>query len=299
MTMSQPSTQTSPTKTSPQKSSPSKTTTTTPNTIENPSVSLPQPSDIITNVVPITMVHPSFASILNPKPSNPSPSPKPKTTKKTKPTTTKKPKSQKSKSRYSSNFDMQKLYLEDLGNASTNVASDVATPCPDVRIETNKEVSPQTLSDQKGETNVLIERDVPNTPIDEGVDEDAHNIKIAEDVLKSLVDSVSRDKVVPDAPTSLAQDQPQDANEDDVVADSPVQQGKEVYVNVNTDNAMSVEDNIDYVTADEVVDENTDKGISSEEDLVIVKTVGDSKKKSGKTGVGKRLRERKNARGCC
>jgi hypothetical protein len=96
------------------------------------------------------MIHPSFASILDPKPSNSSPSPKSKTKKKTKPTTTKKPKSQKSKSRYSSNFDMQKMYLDDLGNASTNVASDVATLCPDVQIETNKEVSSQTLSDKKG-----------------------------------------------------------------------------------------------------------------------------------------------------
>jgi hypothetical protein len=121
-TMSQPSQQISSPNTSPTKSSPSKTTTTIPNVTENTSVPLPQPSDIITDATPLTMIHPSFASILNPKPSNSSPSPKPKPKKRTKSATTKKPKSQKSKSRYSSNFDMQKLYLDDLGNASTNVA---------------------------------------------------------------------------------------------------------------------------------------------------------------------------------
>jgi hypothetical protein len=110
-TMSQSSHQTSSPNTSPNKPSPSKTTTTT---VENPIVSLPQPSDIITNAVPLTMVHPSFASALNlPKNtiSNPSPSPKPKSKRKSKTNTTKKPKSQKPKSqkpksRYSSNFNM-------------------------------------------------------------------------------------------------------------------------------------------------------------------------------------------------
>ncbi|WJX33047.1 hypothetical protein P8452_21301 [Trifolium repens] len=91
--MSQPSTQTSPTKSSPQQSSPSKTTTTVPNITENLSVPLPQPSDVITNATPLTMIHPSFNSILNPTPSNPSPSPKPKSTKRTKFTTTRKMKS--------------------------------------------------------------------------------------------------------------------------------------------------------------------------------------------------------------
>jgi hypothetical protein len=143
-TMSQPSTQTSPTKTSPQKSSPSQTTT-TPNVTENLSVPLPQPSDIITDATPLTMIHPSFASILKTTPSNSSSSPKSKPKRKTKTATTRKPKSQKSKSRYSSNFNMQQLYLDDTGNATTNVASDVATPCADEQIETRKEDSTQTL----------------------------------------------------------------------------------------------------------------------------------------------------------
>ncbi|KAK2396678.1 hypothetical protein QL285_058320 [Trifolium repens] len=286
--MSQPSNPNSPSNSSPnQTSSP---TITTPN---------PQPSNIIIDAVPLTMVHPSFASALNlskTSSTKSSPSPKPKSKKKSKTNKTKNPKSQKSKSRYSSDFDMQKLYLSDLGNASTNVASDVATPCPDVQIEPNKEVTPQTLSDKKGETAVMTEKDVPNTPSDEGVDEDALNIKIAEGVLKSLVDSVSSDKAVSDASTSLAPNQPQgemiadvdadkddvDADKDDVVADSNVQQDKDIADDDDTDQ-------VDHVIEDEAVEEDGNE--DTEEDLVVLKSVGTSK--SGKTGVGKRLRERK------
>ena len=86
-TMSQPSNQNSPSNSSPNQTSSQKIT------IPNP-----QPSDIITNAVPLTMVHPSFASALNlPKNSTtkPSPSPKPKSKKKSKTNTTKKPKPQK------------------------------------------------------------------------------------------------------------------------------------------------------------------------------------------------------------
>ncbi|KAK2410672.1 hypothetical protein QL285_046024 [Trifolium repens] len=140
------------------------------------------------------------------------------------------------------------MYLDDLGNASTNVVSDVATPCSDVQIEINKEVSSQTLSAKKGETAEMAEQDVPNTPSDEGDDEDAQNIKIAEGVLKSLVDSVSGVKVVSDASTSLAQDQPQD----DVLADSNVQQDKDVADDVMADKT----DQVDDVIEDEDVEED-------------------------------------------
>jgi hypothetical protein len=134
-TMSEPSTQTSPTKTSPQKPSPSKSTTSASNDAENPSVSLPKPSDVITDATPITMVHPSFASILNPTHSNPSPSTKSKPKKSTKSVATRKSKSQKPKSRYYSDFDMQKLYLDDLETTSKNVASDAATTTSSVEIK--------------------------------------------------------------------------------------------------------------------------------------------------------------------
>ncbi|KAK2390771.1 hypothetical protein QL285_064285 [Trifolium repens] len=303
--MSQSSHQTSPTNTSPNKPSPSKTTTTTPNTDNQPTVSLPQLSDVIIDVVPLTMVHPSFASALNLSKNtttNPSRSPKPKSTKKSKTNTTKKPKSQKPKSRYSSNFNMQELYLDNQGSASENVASDAATTTLNVEIKGTEEISPKSLNCEKGEIVVDAEKVknvVPESPGNNGDDEDHEKLKEAENTLKSLANVDPKANVVPDVPTSLAQSPPIPAVGEDVdhiVADSPVQQEKDVSgedVDVNTDNAMSVEDNGDYVTADEAVDKNTDKVMSSEEDLVIVKTVGDSKKKSGKTDVGKRLRERK------
>ncbi|KAK2450359.1 hypothetical protein QL285_009481 [Trifolium repens] len=139
----------------------------------------------------------------------------------------------------------------------------------------------------------MTEKDVPNTPSDEGVDEDAQNIKIAEGLFKSLVDSVSSDKVVPDASTSLAQDQPQDemiddvdADKDDVVADSNVQQDKDIADDDDTDQ-------VDHVTEDEVVEEDANEDENTEEDVTIMKIVGASRKSGGKTGVGSRLRERK------
>ncbi|KAK2436426.1 hypothetical protein QL285_021421 [Trifolium repens] len=303
--MSQPSTQTSPSKSSPQKSPLSHTTTTVPNIPENPSGSLPQPSNVITNATPLTMIHPSFSSILNPTPSNPSPSPKPKTSKRTKSTTTRKPKTQKSKTRYSSNFNMQELYLSDLGNANPNVAPDVTTPSPDVQIEANKGESAETLSAKKGKNTAMSEQCVPGTPVDEGVDKETQNIKIAEDALKSLVDSVSGDKVVPDASASLAQDQPQDTA-DDVVENLNVQQdtivADDVSGNPNTQPDDIVSDT--PVTADNVMSENLEniadaeeKGAndndSTEDDVTIMKIVSDSRRKGGRTGVGSRLRERK------
>ncbi|KAK2424299.1 hypothetical protein QL285_034673 [Trifolium repens] len=312
--MSQPSTQTSPTKSSPQKSSSSKTTTTVPNTTEDPSVHLPQQSDVITDATPLTMIHPSFNAILNPTPSNPSSSPKSKTKRRTKSTTTRKPKPQKSKSRYSSDFNMQELYLSDLGNTNPNVASDVATPASSTLIEENKEESTQTLSPKKGESTAMGEHDVPNTPSNEEDADDAQKIQIAQDALNSLRESSSGAKVVPDASASLAQDQPQETaddvvddpnvqqtevvanmtddavtNPDNGVADRIPQQMETVTGDIHSDNVMS--ENLDHVTADDAEDGNGDD--STEDDVTIMKIVGDSRKKAGKTGVGRRLRERK------
>ncbi|WJX64961.1 hypothetical protein P8452_49678 [Trifolium repens] len=288
--MSQSSTKTSPSKSSPQ-NSPPQTTTTVPNITENLSVPLTQPSSVITDATPLTMIHPSFNAILNPTPLNPSSSPNSKTTKRTKSVITRKPKNPKSKSRYSSNFNMQELYLSDLGNAGTNVPSDVATPSPDIQTGTNKEDCTQTLDSKKGETAEVAEQDVSNTSTDDNADEETQNIKIAEDALKSLVGSGANDGAVPDAPASLAQDKSQDEMADDVVADSPMQQEEGVAGAVNTDNVMSVEDNIDYETADK--EEGAKGDDSTEDDVTIMKIVSDSRRKGGRTGVGSRLRERK------
>jgi hypothetical protein len=173
---------------------------------------------------------------------------------------------------------MQQLYLDDQVSASANVASDVATPTPDVQIETDKETSPQTLNAQKGETTVEPEQTqntVPTTPSEDGIDMDLLNTKIAEGVLNSLVDSVPSSNVVPDAPTSLVQGQSL------------------------TDLVGNVEDITDHVIADKDVhqekDDNaaghTDKVVPVEEDLEVLKTVAG--KKSEGSGIGRRLKERK------
>jgi hypothetical protein len=175
---------------------------------------------------------------------------------------------------------MQKLYLDDLGNVSTNVASDVATLSPVAQIEATEQNPSQTPNVEKGETVVEskgLKITVPDSPENDGVDEDVLNTKIAEGVLKSLGNVVPNANVVPDAPTSLAQAPPVteveedvEDNVDHVIADSHVQQEK--------------------VVSDDVA-EHTDKDVSAEEDLVVLKSFGGSK--SGKTGVGNRLRVRK------
>ncbi|KAK2443855.1 hypothetical protein QL285_014924 [Trifolium repens] len=194
---------------------------------------------------------------------------------------------------------MQELYLSNLGDTNPNVASDVATPGSSTPVEGNKEESTQTLSPKKGESTAMGEHCVPNTPSNEE-DDDAQKIQIAQDALNSLGESSSGAKVVPDAPASLAQDQPLDDDlgvqqdkdlPDHVIADSTEQQERNSPVDENTDNAMSVEDNVDYVTADE--EEGAKGDDSTEDDVTIMKIVSDSRRKGGRTGVGSRLRERK------
>jgi hypothetical protein len=232
---------------------------TSPSQINKPQ---PQPSDIITDVVPLSVVHPSFASALKPKTSKPSPtkpstSPKPKSKKKSKTKTTQKPKSQKPKSRYYSNFNMQELYLDNQGSTSGNVASDVATPTSGTQITPADEDSPKTLNVEQGETGVETEGPeniAPNTPSDEGVN---LSTKIVEEALNSLADSIPSENVVPDAPTSLAQAQH--------VADA-VETQEEDSNTVVVDQELNLE-------KDTNVAEDTDKGVSSEEDLVVLKCV--------------------------
>jgi hypothetical protein len=114
---------------------------------------------------------------------------------------------------------------------------------------------------------------VPDSPGIDGVDEDLMNTKIAEGFLNSLANAVPNANVVPDAPTSLAQAQPQP-----VLGEHVEDEAEE-----NVDNVVAV--TVVHQEKDADVTEHTNKDMSVEEDLVIVKTVGVSKKKSGKTGV--------------
>jgi hypothetical protein len=170
---------------------------------------------------------------------------------------------------------MQKLYLDDSGTAVANAESDVATSPSKVQFESAEASSPKTLNVEKGETGVETEgseNTAPNTPNDEGVD---LSTMIVEKALNSLADSIPSENVVPDAPTSLAQAQH--------VADA-VENQEEDSNTVMADQELNLE-------KDTNVAEDTDKGVSSEEYLVVLKSV--CGKRSGKTGVGSRLRERK------
>jgi hypothetical protein len=132
---------------------------------------------------------------------------------------------------------MQQLHLDDLGSASANAESDVATFTSAAQIETGEENAPQI---KKGETVVepeALENTVPNSPSDEGIDVDLMNTKIAESILNSLVDSVPNTNVVLDASTFLAQDQPQA----DMVENM---QEKDVNDDVNTVKTMSAEEDL-------------------------------------------------------
>jgi hypothetical protein len=121
---------------------------------------------------------------------------------------------------------------------------------------------------------------------------------------------------VPDASASLAQDQPQEtaddvvvgpnvqqdvdanvnvagdhaAQPDDTVAETPTQQKTTVTGEIQTDNVMS-ENVVDMNVAEEEGANNDD---STEDDLTIMKIVGESRRKAGRTGVGSRLRARKD-----
>jgi hypothetical protein len=148
--MSSSTTQTSPTKTS----SPVKTATTiNPSTTDPISTHSPQPSPIITDASPLTTILPSIDLKPNPTDSKPSASRKSKPKMRTKAVTTRK--SQKPKTRYSSNFNMQELYLSNLGDKNPNADPDVATSNPGDSIEADKGEHAQTLDSTKGEATVV------------------------------------------------------------------------------------------------------------------------------------------------
>jgi hypothetical protein len=76
---------------------------------------------------------------------------------------------------------------------------------------------------------------------------------------------------------------------DDIGADPHTQQDGTVTGEMDTDNVLS--DNLEHMTNAEEEGANNDD--STEDDLTIMKIVGESRRKAGKTGVGSRLRARK------
>ncbi|WJX89571.1 hypothetical protein P8452_71557 [Trifolium repens] len=192
-------------------------TTSSPKSTETPNSSSP------IDATPITTIHPSFASALNPKPK--------KTTAK-RPSTFKTPKSKKTKgssssvskktskkkgsnSKSKSIHTMQELYLDDV--AKKNVESHVGAPdnlASDLIAEKEKgnpNVAAETLEIQKGVTgdNTTVSDTVGEGIVQDSPDEEeSPNDKDVEEALNSLKDTVPKPNVAPVVTTSLAQEEP-------------------------------------------------------------------------------------------
>ncbi|WJX89413.1 hypothetical protein P8452_71414 [Trifolium repens] len=279
------------------------------------------------DATPITTIHPSFASALNPKPK--------KTTAK-RPSTFKTPKSKKNKSSSSSVsrktskkkgsnsksksiHTMQELYLDNVGEknveshveASDNLASDLIAE----KEKGISEIGAETLEIQKGLT---VEKPVASEVVGEIVQDspDAEEIitdQAVEEALNSLKDTIPNRNVAPDVTTSLAQDEPtpdivgddvnaQDQADDEHISDmligtdangeNPVSQNEE-------DVAQQVDETPvdDNVTAGNTTGiPSTDNAMSGDDDIVDVDAMTDLDQTISEVAGGsiaKRLRNRK------
>ncbi|KAK2422769.1 hypothetical protein QL285_033275 [Trifolium repens] len=242
------------------------------------------------DATPITTIHPSFASALNPKPK--------KTTAK-RPSTFKTPKSKKTKgcsssvskktlkkkgsnSKSKSIHTMQELYLDNV--AEKNVESHVEAPdnlASDLIAEKEKgnpNVVAETLEIQKGVTG---DNTTASDTVGEGIVQDSPDVEETatdqgvEEALNSLKDTIPNPNAAPDVTTSLAQDEPtpdivgntvntQEQVDEEPAADEIVvpQSEKEPAADEeedidipSTDNAVSVDDDVVDVDAMDHLDQ--------------------------------------------
>ncbi|KAK2416467.1 hypothetical protein QL285_038861 [Trifolium repens] len=277
-----------------------------PNTA-SPMKSTESPNSSPLDATPITTIHPSFDSDLNPKPK--------KTTAK-RPSTFKTSKSKKTKS--SSSFvskktskkkgsnsksksihTMQELYLDNVAEknveshveASDNLASDLIVE----KEKGNSEIGAETLEIQKGLT---VEKPVASEVVGEIVQdspdaEETITDQVVNEALNSLKDTTPKPNVAPDVATSLAQDEPTP----DIVGDA-----------VNTEEQVDEEPAIDDMVAPQAEkgpvadeEENTDiptadNAMSVDDDVVDVDVVADLEQTISEVASGsiaRRLRNRK------
>ncbi|KAK2388742.1 hypothetical protein QL285_062388 [Trifolium repens] len=273
-----------------------------PNTA-SPTNSTDVPNSPPLNATPITTIHPSFASALNPKPkkttaNRPSPfkAPKSKKTKSSSSSVSKKTSKKKgSKSKSKSIHTMQELYVDDVTqkNAESHVkASDKLDSHLIVEKEKgNSEIGAETLEIQKG---VTVSETVAEGIVNDSPDaEESLNNNVVEEVLNSLKDTIPKPNVVPDVETSLAQEEPTPDEVGNAVEE-------ENLVSLNHENIVQQDDE---EPADEnVADGNTtciptaDNAMSVDVDVVDVDTMADldqtvSEVASG--SIARRLRNRK------
>ncbi|KAK2426527.1 hypothetical protein QL285_025188 [Trifolium repens] len=298
-----------------------------PNTT-SPMKSTESPSSSPIDATPITTIHPSFASALNPKPK--------KTTAK-RPSTFKTPKSKKTKgssssvskktlkkkgsnSKSKSIHTMHELYLDDV--AEKNVESHVEAPdnlASDLSAEKEKgnpNVVAETLEIQKGVTgdNTTVSDTVGEGIVQDSPDaEESLNDKDVEEALNSLKDTVPKPNVAPDVTTSLAQDEPTpDIGDDDVnaqdQADDEHISDKLIGTDANGENLVSqnkedaaqqvdetpVDDNVTAENTTEIP--STDNAMSGDDDIVDVDAMTDLDQTISEVAGGsiaRRLRNRK------
>ncbi|KAK2402441.1 hypothetical protein QL285_051961 [Trifolium repens] len=257
------------------------------------------------NATPITTVHPSFTSALNPKPKKTtakrtSTSKVPISKKKSKTSSSSvSKKSTKAKSSKSKPIHtMQELYVDDLtkGNAESNVeASNNDTSDLNVK-EGNSDFVVETLENQKGVTgdNTVVTEAVGGGIVQDSPDaEETMNNQVVEEALNSLKDTIPTSNVVPDVETSLAQDEPTP----DIVGNA-VNYAEQVDEGPATDEIVVPQTEKEPVT-DEEEDTNilsTDNAMSVDDDVVDVDAMEDLEQTVSEVASGsiaRRLRNRK------
>ncbi|KAK2375043.1 hypothetical protein QL285_075961 [Trifolium repens] len=260
------------------------------------------PSPVITDATPITTIHPSFSSALNPKPkkataNRPSSfkTPKSKKTKSSSPSVSKKTSKKKgSNSKSKSIHTMQELYVDDVTKKDVEPHVDVSEKSDsDLIVEGDKSnCGTETLEIQKGVTgdnttvtDTVGEGIVQDSPDAEGTTTD----QVVEEVLNSLKDTIPEPNVVLDVETSLAQKEPTP----DIVGNA-VEEENLVPLNhesiVQQDNEEPADEN--------GADENTtaDNAMSVDVDVVDVDTMADLEQTVSEVASGsiaRRLRNRK------
>ncbi|WJX46271.1 hypothetical protein P8452_33090 [Trifolium repens] len=264
-------------------------------------------SPVITDATPITTIHPSFSSVLNPKPKKSTakrPStfktPKSKKTKGSSSSASKKTSKKKgSNSKSKSIHTMQELYLDDVAekNVESHVdGSEKSDSDLNAVAEGNPNVVDETLEIQKGVTgdNTVVTEAVGGGIVQDSPDaEETMNNQVVEEALNSLKDTIPTSNVVPDVETSLAQDEPTP----DIVGNA-VNYAEQVDEGPATDEIVVPQTEKEPVT-DEEEDTNilsTDNAMSVDDDVVDVDAMEDLEQTVSEVASGsiaRRLRNRK------
>ncbi|KAK2392088.1 hypothetical protein QL285_065486 [Trifolium repens] len=264
-------------------------------------------SPVITDATPITTIHPSFSSVLNPKPKKSTakrPStfktPKSKKTKGSSSSASKKTSKKKgSNSKSKSIHTMQELYLDDVAekNVESHVdGSEKSDSDLNAVAEGNPNVVDETLEIQKGITG---DNTTVSDTVGEGIIPDSPEVEetltdqVVKEVQNSLKDTTPKPNVAPDVTTSLAQDEPTpdivgDAvNTEEQVDQEPVAD-ETIVPQTEKELVADEEENTDIPT--------TDNDVSVDDDVVDVDAMDDLQQTVSEVAgdsIARRLRNRK------